>query len=163
MTLAAQSLPASKYGPLAEFLARQDRQQVPMTFSAIEAVIGAPLPASARTHRAWWSNNPTNNVMTRAWLAAGYRTAEVDMAGERLVFERDPDAAPAPTPGAGPAAAPVAPPRSGPDGSGADHPLWGIAAVTLRLQPGTDLTAPADPAWEAEALAAHKQLEAGTR
>ena len=70
----------SKYDPLADHLRGSGQESVPMTFADIEQVIGAKLPQSAFTHRAWWSNNPTNNVMTRAWLEAGYTTAEVDMA-----------------------------------------------------------------------------------
>ena len=59
-----------------------------MTFDDIEEVIGSKLPPSASTHRAWFSNNPTSNPMTRAWLAAGYRSADVDMAKRKLVFRK---------------------------------------------------------------------------
>ena len=59
-----------------------------MTFDDIEEVIGSKLPPRASTHRAWFSNNPTSNPMTRAWLAAGYRSADVDMAERKLVFRK---------------------------------------------------------------------------
>jgi antitoxin (DNA-binding transcriptional repressor) of toxin-antitoxin stability system len=59
-----------------------------MTFDDIEEVIGSRLPPRASTHRAWFSNNPTSNPMTRAWLAAGYKSADVDMAGRKLVFRK---------------------------------------------------------------------------
>ena len=39
-------------------------------------------------HRAWWSNNPSNNVMTKVWLAAGYLTEQVDVSARKLVFRR---------------------------------------------------------------------------
>ena len=58
-----------------------------MTFSEIERILKAKLPVS-KNHRAWWSNNPDNNVMTRAWLAAGYVTEAVDIASGKLVFRR---------------------------------------------------------------------------
>ncbi|HAQ36444.1 MAG: hypothetical protein CMF74_03430 [Maricaulis sp.] len=77
-----------KYEPLQNFLRRQKYDSVPMTFAQIEQLIGAHLPPSARKHRPWWSNNPSNSVITHAWLNAGYRTAQVDMAGERLVFRK---------------------------------------------------------------------------
>lgn len=77
-----------KYEPLEQFLVRQSSAEVPMTFTQIEDVLGAQLPPVARKHRAWWSNNPSNNVITRAWLAAGRKTANVDMASETLVFRR---------------------------------------------------------------------------
>jgi hypothetical protein len=59
-----------------------------MSFKEIEEVIGAPLPPSAFKHRAWWSNKPGNSVMTGAWLAAGYLSSDVDMAGRKLTFRR---------------------------------------------------------------------------
>ena len=59
-----------------------------MTFDDIERVIGSKLPPRASTHRAWFSNNPTSNPMTRAWLAAGYKSADVDMAKRKLVFRK---------------------------------------------------------------------------
>lgn len=77
-----------KYEPLARFLSQQKQASIPMTFAQIEQLIGNRLPASARKHRPWWSNNPSNSVITRAWLDAGFKTTQVDMAGERLVFMR---------------------------------------------------------------------------
>ena len=59
-----------------------------MTFDDLEEVIGSKLPPSASTHRAWFSNNPTSNPMTRAWLAAGYRSADVDLTKHKLVFRK---------------------------------------------------------------------------
>jgi hypothetical protein len=79
---------AVKYDPLRHHLGRQTRSHVPMTFQQIESVIGGRLPASARKHRSWWANDATGHAHAGAWLGAGYRTAQVDMAGERLVFER---------------------------------------------------------------------------
>src|SRR5713101_8428531 len=77
-----------KYEPLTEFLRKQVLNEVPMTFAQIERVIDAPLPPKAQHHRAWWSNSPSNNVMTKAWLEAGFRSEQVDMDGRRLVFRR---------------------------------------------------------------------------
>ena len=77
----------SKYQPLTDHLRRSGENAVPMTFEDIERVIGAKLPPSA-ANRPWWSNNPTNNVMTRAWRAAGYESARVDMKNRALVFRR---------------------------------------------------------------------------
>jgi hypothetical protein len=58
-----------------------------MTFREIEKVTGTKLPNS-KQYPAWWSNNTWNNVMTKVWLDAGYRTEQVDVAHERLVFRR---------------------------------------------------------------------------
>ena len=39
-------------------------------------------------HRPWWSHNPSNNTMTDAWLRAGYKTANVEMAGRKPTFRK---------------------------------------------------------------------------
>ena len=78
----------SKYGPLAAHLKESESDSVAMTFGEVEAVIGARLPPSAYRHRAWWSNNPSNNTCTRAWLDAGYETTEVDMKNRTLSFRK---------------------------------------------------------------------------
>lgn len=78
----------SKYDALGEHLRRQPGNEVPMTFAEIEKVVGHKLPRSAYEHRPWWSNNASNSVMTKVWLNAGFRSARVDMARKRLVFER---------------------------------------------------------------------------
>ena len=77
----------SQYEPLETHLRKSGRASVCMTFDEIKDVIGE-LPPSAFRHRPWWSNNPSNNPMTHAWLRAGYRTANVDMEGRKLVFRK---------------------------------------------------------------------------
>ena len=57
------------------------------SFSEVEAVIGDNLPPSARHYQAWWANDPTHS-QGAAWAAAGWETAEVDLAGETLLFRR---------------------------------------------------------------------------
>jgi hypothetical protein len=78
----------SKYAPLTEFLRSRPQSELPCSFADVEKALGFPLPPVARTHRAWWSNNGSNNVMTRAWLKAGFKAEQVDMRGETLVFRR---------------------------------------------------------------------------
>ena len=121
----------SRYDRLKAFLHQRDEQRIPMTFADIEEVLGRSLPASARRHRAWWSNNPTNNVMTNAWLEAGYRTTDVDMAGERLVFERVMDEQV----------------QDVVDNSSLP-PLHGLMRGTLRLPSDEELIQPAEPDWQ---------------
>jgi len=114
----------SKYDPLTRHLAARQLGQIPMTFPELEALLGFALPPSARKHRAWWSNNPSNSVMTKAWLEAGYQSRDVDLAAERLVFAKlntvDPVV---------------------PNG---DHPAFGCLKGTVTILPGVDLT---DPTW----------------
>ena len=134
----------SKYAPLADHLRGSGRAELPMTFGEIEAVIGARLPESARKHRAWWSNNPTNNVMTHAWREAGYESADVDMAGRKLVFRRSAQAA-------RPSATDVdlPPEEASSAGAGPLSRIFGALKGTVTIKPGTDLTEPVDTDWDA--------------
>ena len=70
---------ASRYRPLADHLAAlpPDVAAVTLPLSAIEALIGGPLPASARTSN-WWTNSPTQHA-ARLWLAVGWRVTGREM------------------------------------------------------------------------------------
>lgn len=124
-----------KYDPLKAFLGKQRAIEVPLTFQEIEKITGVKLPPRAQHHRAWWSNNPSNNVMTKAWLEAGYESAQVDLSARRLVFRR-----------IGRIEAPErkAPPKAS---LGERHPLFGALKDVTIIPPGLDLTEPADPDW----------------
>ena len=119
----------SKYEALGDFLKSQRADRVPMSFAQIERVTGAKLPPSAAKHRPWWSNNPTNSVMTRVWLNAGFESEQVDMAARRLVFRR------------------VVHVGGQAEVGRSRHPLHGALKGLVRVMPDTDLTAPADPDW----------------
>jgi len=80
-----------KYLALTRHLKRAMGDSYPITFTEIEAIIGDRLPPSAHKHRAWWSNNAGNSVMTKAWLDAGWYSSNVDMERGRLVFRRRPE------------------------------------------------------------------------
>ena len=76
----------SKYKPLEEYLSRLQDHSVKLTFKQVEEIIGTPLPLSATRYRGWWSNNPDNGVITHSWLNAGFKSAQVDMKGQTLLF-----------------------------------------------------------------------------
>lgn len=120
----------SKYESLTDHLKSRAQARVPMSFAEIEKVLGFGLPRSSRIHRAWWSNNPSNNVMTRAWINAGYRTEQVDIETGNVVFKKDKAES-----GDAPAQHPK---RKGP------HPLFGALKGTTIIPPGVDITEP-DP------------------
>ena len=128
---------SSKYAPLEGHLKKVSWAEVPMSFAEIEQIISDKLPASARKHRPWWSNNPSNSVITKAWLNAGYKTARVDMEAERLVFIKDEAAVLSPAPIEGG-------PESVPTGR---HPMFGCMKGTVTIAEGVDLTQPAMPEW----------------
>jgi len=113
-----------KYEPLAQFLRVEAFETRSLSFRELEAIIGAPLPPSARRRPEWWSNNPAGHVNAQAWLGAGYKTEALDLVEETVVFRRD--------------EANRSPRR---------HPLFGALAGTVRVMPGVDLTQPADPDW----------------
>jgi hypothetical protein len=133
----------SKYQPLEDFLNAASTNEVPMTFGEIESIIEAPLPPVARKHRAWWSNNPSNSVITKAWLDAGYKTERVDMAGERLVFRKVADQP------QGVAEAPAAAFKPAAKQGFATRFQMAFEG-TLTLAPGFDPTEPTGEVWEAE-------------
>ena len=79
-----------KYAPLFQHLSALDRAVWPATFEEVEAILGFPLPPSARKYQAWWANEEEGSRHARAWLAAGWRTSAVDLTSGRLVFIRGP-------------------------------------------------------------------------
>ncbi|MEI9996618.1 MAG: hypothetical protein WDM91_18620 [Rhizomicrobium sp.] len=76
-----------KYDRLGTWLREQGTRHIPMTFAQVERIVGFALPES-QNHQSWWSNSTSNNVMTKVWLDAGYRTEQVDVAGKKLVFRK---------------------------------------------------------------------------
>lgn len=131
----------SKYEPLQHFLEGCTTDEVPLTFGEIERILGSDLPPS-KAYPAWWSNNPSNNVMTRAWLAAGYRTERVDVAGEKLVFRRD-RAIQSPGVSEGHPPAFVGKP-------GVLERLRAALGGTVHVAEGVDLTQPTGEVWDAD-------------
>lgn len=137
----------TKYAALEDHLRNSGQDAVPMTFADIERVIGADLPPSAFKHRPWWSNNPSNSVITNSWLKAGYKTEKVDMAGEKLVFVKTAQYPPAPETGGQVLRDVVATPAAAEADSFAL--VFGALKGTVTIKPGTDLTAPVEADWEA--------------
>lgn len=122
-----------KYSRLGEFLRSQRAREVPMTFAEIERIIGAKLPPNSPQYPAWWSNNPSNNVMTKVWLAAGFRTEQVDVRARKVVFRRIEHHA----------AEAIEPPKK----TAGHHPIFGALKGSVYIPEGVDLTEPADPDW----------------
>ena len=79
----------SKYAPLKHFLESQSGSRAVLSFDQVERVLGFALPPSARKHQPWWANTGGSHVHAAAWLDAGWRTSQVEMANERLVFVRE--------------------------------------------------------------------------
>jgi hypothetical protein len=121
----------SKYEPLPQFLASAHGSIKRLNFAEIERVLGFKLPKSAYEHEAWWSNNTTGHSHARAWLKAGWRTQDLDLAGRKVTFQRSVQSPLPATPS----------PKGDP---------WGCMADTITIMPGVDLTAPTGDTWNAE-------------
>ncbi|HZZ70497.1 MAG TPA: hypothetical protein VFE18_20185 [Phenylobacterium sp.] len=124
----------SRYDPLGTFLKQQPAERVPISFGEIEGILGVSLPRSKR-YPAWWSNNPSNNPMTKVWLEAGFVTEQVNPEAGRLTFRR--------IRAGGKAAA-----RG--DGAAWLGRLRAKMAGSVQVQPGWDLTNPTGEVWDAE-------------
>jgi hypothetical protein len=155
----------TKYKSLGPYLRAQSREYVPMTFAEIEKVTGQRLPKSQR-YPAWWSNNTSNNVMTKVWLDAGYRTENVDVVGRKLVFRRAEPTREGKTmtahsaSGLSDEARTFAPGEAVAEKKPYRSPLWGAMKGTFTLVPpdGSE-PPPEDPeSWEALSLAKFDRL-----
>lgn len=138
----------SKYDGLFRHLS-QAAGTVEISFDSIEEILGVSLPASARRYPAWWSNSGGTHVQSTAWMAAGYRTEDVDVAAGRVRFVPDGGAE-----GFGETkqakfragqaikseAATVKKPFR--------HPAWGALKGMITILPGVDLTEPAFAEWK---------------
>lgn len=80
----------SRYALLAIWLSKltSKTKDITLQFDQIEAIIGGPLPPSAREHRAWWANDTVGHAQSKQWLDAGWRTSYINLTDERVVFVR---------------------------------------------------------------------------
>lgn len=150
----------SKYTRLGDYLRSCGWSEIPMSFAEIENIVGTKLPKS-QEYPAWWSNSTSNNVMTKIWLDAGYRTENVNTTAKTLVFKR---VGPAPT--GGPGMAEEASEFKSVEQKPTRHPAWGAMKGTFTIEPGYDLTSPmfTDEEWteiEKEMDADWDQIEQG--
>ena len=78
---------SKKYRRLTELLTNAEGKPVSISFGDIEKAIGFSLPDSAREHRAFWANTTTHSIAL-SWLSVGYKTVDVDLEKEIIVFEK---------------------------------------------------------------------------
>lgn len=115
-----------KYERFRGFLQSLDSESQRLSFAEIERILGFKLPKSARSYPAWWSNDDTGHSHARAWLEAGWRTGDVDMAARKVTLT-----------------------RSGDGQVRTKQDPWGCMAGTVHIAPGADLTAPTGDTWNA--------------
>ena len=80
-----------KYAPIFFHLENLSKNEFPTTFEELETILGFDLPDSARIHRPWWANQGMRGGHSHAltWEMAGWKTSQVDMEGEKLVFKKE--------------------------------------------------------------------------
>ena len=76
-----------KYRPIWEWLSRQDRDEVSVSFQELEAVLGFSLPRSCREHLPHWYGYE-GSAVARAIIDAGWRAHNVDLAAETVTLTR---------------------------------------------------------------------------
>ncbi len=88
--LVREAAARGKYAPLYRHLTALVEPEWRISFGDIEAILGFDLPASARLYRPWWANQKRGSGHSHAlaWQAAGWKTKDVDLEAETLVFER---------------------------------------------------------------------------
>lgn len=79
----------SRYQPLADHLRTLDTPRWNAGFADIEAILGRPLPRSAYQYPAWWANQSGGHSQTAGWRDAGWKTADLDLAGKRVIFLKE--------------------------------------------------------------------------
>jgi len=81
----------AKYDALKRYLGGLPvgEESVLLSFSQIEEIIGAALPASASRHRPWWANQEEGRrPHARAWMGAGWCVCSVDLGGGHVRLGR---------------------------------------------------------------------------
>jgi DNA-binding transcriptional regulator YiaG len=77
-----------KYYPLYRYLTESQLDQLTLTFTDIESILGQPLPPTARESRAWWSNRKDGTVQAAGWMEAGYLVDEIDLETGQITFRK---------------------------------------------------------------------------
>jgi hypothetical protein len=76
-----------KYDALGQWLLRAGDGPIEVSFRELDRIVPGGLPASARTHQAWWANEEVgSHVQARGWLAVGRFVERVDLNAQIVRF-----------------------------------------------------------------------------
>jgi hypothetical protein len=78
----------TKYASLTDYLKTRTEASFVVSFAELDRVV--VLPASAKTHNAWWANSRNSHSHASAWLDAGLN-ATPDFVTGRVRFQRGGD------------------------------------------------------------------------
>ena len=70
---------------LTAYLEKCGKDEIKLSFSDVERILGFQLPDSAYLHQPYWSNSGSHPIAS-AWLNAGYLSQHVDMKGQTVEF-----------------------------------------------------------------------------
>lgn len=70
---------------LTAYLEKYRKDEIKLSFSDVERILGFQLPDSAYLHQPYWSNSESHPIAS-AWLNAGYLSQHVDMKGQTVEF-----------------------------------------------------------------------------
>ncbi len=77
----------NKFANLKDYLITSGKNEITLTFDEMEAIIGFPLPESAKKHRAYFANT-TNHSISKAWMEAGYFATDLDIYEQKIIFRQ---------------------------------------------------------------------------
>jgi len=79
-----------KYTPLQEYLTALPKEvsEITLTFSKVEEIIQAKLPASAEKDEWWTRETKSSRVQADAWHSAGWIVLHLDIANQKVTFAR---------------------------------------------------------------------------
>ena len=78
-----------QYALLGTWLNSRANRETQLTFEKVEKIIGGTLPASARSHRAWWGNDETHSH-AKSWLSRGFFVTALSLQEETVTFRWSP-------------------------------------------------------------------------
>jgi hypothetical protein len=78
----------SKYFALGEYLLAHSGDNIQLSFSDLEEILGFPLPKSALMYRTWWTNDRTHSHANNGWLSVGWRVSNINLENESVHFNR---------------------------------------------------------------------------
>ena len=79
--------PDNKFDPLKKYLKEMKKNEVTLSFSDVEKIIGTELCKSAYNYSAYWHPSPTH-TLPNTILDAGYKIAAVDLLAKRIQLEK---------------------------------------------------------------------------
>ena len=77
----------SKFENLSAFFAEMKKDNITLSFSEIEKILGFELSPSAREVKQYWSNSDSHSI-AQCWLRYGYKTYAVDLKRETVSFRK---------------------------------------------------------------------------